>query len=231
MKHELSMDYPSVAFGTYHSYGGSQLWSDQQTLREVGCGVIAAVDLWIYLCRKTPGHRMPAFTALPLAQDPLPLAEYRALANQMRLRFFPLIPRLGINGLVLAAGVNVLLRRSTLPYRARWYVPYARLWEKIAEMLDRDIPVILSVGPNFPLFWQKHTLSFYLRHQDGHFQPGASTRAHYVTVTGMDEHWLQISSWGKKYYLSKKDYLDYVRRHSARLTSNILYIQKTDRRV
>ena len=56
--------------------------------------------------------------------------------------------------------------------------------------------------------------------------PGPQTHAHYVTVTGADSDWLQISSWGKRYYIRKDDYLSYVKRHSARLFSNILYIRE-----
>ncbi|MBR3293991.1 MAG: hypothetical protein IKI69_06180 [Oscillospiraceae bacterium] len=228
MKHFLSAEYPSVAFGDYHSYGGSQQWCDNQILREVGCGVIAAVDLLIYLCRRRPCGQLLPFPSFSIEHYPLPFVPYRDFVKRIQKRYFPLIPHFGINGLFLAIGVNALFRRAKLPYRAQWAVPYSRIWDKMAEMLDQDIPVVFSVGPNFPLIWQKNMLPFYLSKSDGSLQPGAKTRAHYVVVTGMDEQWLQISSWGKKYYISRQEYLRYVRKHSSRLTSNILYIRRTD---
>jgi hypothetical protein len=92
-------------------------------------------------------------------------------------------------------------------------------------MLSRDIPVIFSVGPNFPLLWQRNRLRFYVRTESG-MAPGPQTLAHYVMITGSDGDWLQISSWGKKYYIRKDEYLNYVKMHSARLVSNILYIRE-----
>ena len=37
---------------------------------------------------------------------------------------------------------------------------------------------------------------------------------------------LEISSWGKKYYVNYNDYLDYVKKNDNFYFSNILYIKK-----
>lgn len=97
-------------------------------------------------------------------------------------------------------------------------------------MLREDIPVILSIGPNFPLLWQKKELTLHIQTNEGSFYPGPATHAHYVTVTGMDDTWLQISSWGRKYFINRNEYLQYVKAHSARLVSNILYVKKKVKR-
>ena len=94
-------------------------------------------------------------------------------------------------------------------------------------MLSADLPVILAVGPNFPAVWMKERLRFFVKSKNGVFRPGTATKSHYVTVTGMDEDWLRISSWGSEYYISRREYEDYVHRHSNPLFSNILYIKKT----
>ena len=52
--------------------------------------------------------------------------------------------------------------------------------------------------------------------------------SHYVTVTGLDDEWAQISSWGREYYINRREYDAFVRLHSASLFSNILYIKRTD---
>ena len=91
-------------------------------------------------------------------------------------------------------------------------------------MLEAQIPVVLAVGPNFPMLWGNQRLIFY--EKDGMlYHPKTTTKAHYVTITEIDGEWLTISSWGKKYYIKKAEYEMYVRKHSNYLFSNILVIQ------
>ena len=221
----LKNPYISVLYDEKGSYGGNQMRSGNKTEREVGCGVIAGLDLLLYLCRyhlrsADCGLKLPVPLSGPIAQE-----NYLLLQGAMRKKYLPLIPGHGINGVTLALGMNICFIKNKIPFRALWGVPFSVLWERVDEMLSRDIPVIFSVGPNFPLLWQHNRLKFYVR-TDGGMLPGPQTHAHYVTVTGADSDWLQISSWGKRYYIRKDDYLSYVKRHSARLFSNILYIRE-----
>lgn len=48
-EHALKGAYISVLRSGVLSYGGSQRWSDSAALRQCGCGVIAALDLLLYL--------------------------------------------------------------------------------------------------------------------------------------------------------------------------------------
>ena len=45
-------------------------------------------------------------------------------------------------------------------------------------------------------------------------------------LTGMDENWLQISSWGRRYYINRAEFTDYVHRFSMNYLSSILYISE-----
>ena len=45
-----------------------------------------------------------------------------------------------------------------------------------------------------------------------------------VTVTAMDEIWMCISSWGKKYYINRQEYMEYACRYSGFLVSNMVYL-------
>ena len=226
MRHELKNPYISVSNGPVISYGGNQMCSPNKTERKVGCGAVAALDLFLYLFRYHLG-RDQADRALPFpAAWPMDQEQYLALLRFFRKKYFPLIPGHGINGLSLALGVNAFFLKNRLPFLAVWGVPYRKLWDAIREMLERDIPVVFSVGPNFPVFWQHHKLRFYVRRADGDYVPGPQTHAHYVTITGMDEQWLQIASWGRRYYIRRDEYMDYVKKYSARFVSNILYIHK-----
>lgn len=66
-EHARNGEYISVLRNGVLSYGGSQRWLDSGALRQCGCGVIAALDLLLYLrqprtdCRCPPGG---AHTAL-----------------------------------------------------------------------------------------------------------------------------------------------------------------------
>lgn len=227
MRIELQHPLPSVQRERTCSYGGNQSWSADCNFRSCGCGVIGCLDLLLYLRRY---HRISSGDWLsPLdGLDPIPLERYDQAALRLSRHYLPLIPRHGINGLSLAAGFNLLCFRYHLPYRARWGVSAGRFWASIQTMLRRDIPVILAIGPNLPLFWRHNKLTFYRQSPDGKYLPETETLSHYVTVTGIDDEWLHISSWGRKYHISRAEYLRYVQEHSGRLVSNILWVERKD---
>ena len=224
----LKHDYPSVTRGIGQSYGGSKMFADDAVLKKVGCGVVAVLDLLLYLSGKDEGLGCGLLRDIP-ERGPIPVEKYNALLHALR-RYLPLIPGHGINGLMLSLGIDRIFLKYRMPYTAFWGVPYAVLWQRIEEMLRDDIPVILSIGPNFPLLWRKQELKMYSRTGSGDYHPGPATHAHYVMVTGMDELWLRVASWGRMYYISKSEYLQYVRSHSARLVSNILYVKRKNGR-
>ena len=126
--------------------------------------------------------------------------------------------------LAFSVGMNRLLRAHGLPYRAVWMLSGARLWQRIEDMLGRDLPVILSVGPNFPAFWQNNRLPFYIRTQDGTYRRAAATKGHFVVATGIDDEWVQISSWGRAYYIKRSEYDDYTKENSLYAFSNLVYL-------
>ena len=228
MEHSLKNPYINVTDGRIVSYGGNQMSADNKTERTVGCGVIAALDLLLYLSRY---HMASAEIGLKIPvpeKGAVPLTNYLMLAHAMRKKYLPLIPGHGINGLMLSLGLNASFLNNRFPFRASWGVPYKKLWSEIARMLDEDIPVIFSIGPNLPLIWQHHMLRFYLMDRQGSFVPGPQTHAHYVMITGMDANWLRISSWGRMYYIRRDEFLRYVKEHSMRLVNNILCIHKKD---
>lgn len=217
---ELKHPYPGVKTASGLSFGGDQRRSADAIMRRCGCGVVAVTDLLLYLSRYHPDCAMPSLTAL--GDEALTPQHYDALTLRLRRRYFPLLYPTGIPGFLLAAGLNRLFRRWHLPYAARWGVPQAVLFETVEEMLRQDIPVILAVGGNFPCVWRKDRLP--MRREGG---GAAAVRAHYVTVTAMDGDTLTVSSWGKKYTISRRAYSRYVRQSSSALVSNLLYLRKT----
>lgn len=211
----LGLRYPylRVSDGGHLSYGGSQMRAEKAVIRKCGCGPVAALDTVWYL-----EHRGQA--------EPVSLADYNARLSVLCSRYFPLIPPFGINGLIFTVGLNRLLRDRGLPYRAFWMLSGTKLWPRVEDMLGRDLPVILSVGPNFPAFWQNNRLPFYRLAPDGSYRRAAAAKAHFVTATGIDRDWVRISSWGREYYINRLEYERYTRENSIYAFSNLVYLRK-----
>lgn len=217
----LRHPYPSVKKEGQRSYGGCQSWLSNATAQKSGCGLVAAADLLIYL------HRYGGCTAgffRELPADPIPAEIYDYYASRLQRRYFPLARSFGLNAFLLALGMNRFFRDNHIPLRARWGVTGEKLWPNLRSMLARNIPVILCVGVNFPLPWGKEQLPFYTREENGEYRRATAAHAHYVAVTGMDDDWLRVSSWGREYYLRREEYDRYRRGSSCGLYSNILYL-------
>lgn len=191
------------------AFGGNQAWFSRKFMQKAGCGVISAANLLLHI------QKMSELTE----------KEYMDFSKELWLKYLPVIPGFGMNGLTLMSGLNRYFWKNGIPYRAFWAVSGKKMLHRIDEMLAKNIPVILSVGPNFPNFLGKQTLNFYIKKANG-YVPGAKAKAHFVTVTGRDGIYLQISSWGKEYYIDIREYREYVKSYSTSLFSNIICIRE-----
>ena len=205
----LQTPYLKVDTKNGTAYGGNQAWLPYKFLKGMGCGLISAADVIFHLEGK----------------ENVTEEEYVAFAKTLWKWYLPVIPGFGMNGVSLMMGMNRYFKTHGLSYYACWKISGRKLFSRIDQMLSDDIPVILSVGPNFPLVWKKEKLSFYSRSQEGNYVPSTKIKAHFVTVTGRDGAWLQISSWGKEYYISIREYREYVKRHSSFFVSNVIDIK------
>ena len=217
--HALKNEFISVSKESIISYGGNQTWSENAVIRKCGCGVISSLDLLLYLGRHHCGDQAPE-------NRPIPLKEYDRMCMELSRRYLPLLPPFGTNGAALALGVNRVFARYNMPFRASWQLSGSKMMGKVESMLDADIPVILSIGANFPLFWQDNRVNLYSRDSLGRMRRASSAKAHYVTVTGSELNALRISSWGRKYYINKGEYFSYIHQHSNSIISNILMIER-----
>lgn len=205
----LEAPYLKVETEKGYAYGGNQSWLPYKFLKGMGCGLISAADVIFYL----EGKRE------------ITEAEYVEFAKKLWKWYLPVIPGFGMNGLTLMNGLNRYFKNHELSYRACWKISGRKLFSRIDRMLSDDIPVILSVGPNFPFVWKKEKLAFYTKDHEGNYLQTVKTKAHFVTVTGRDGKWLRISSWGKEYYISIREYREYVKNHSSFLVSNVIDIK------
>ncbi len=220
----LSHSYISVIVDKHRTYGGGQQHSPSVHMEKWGCGVVAAVDLLLYLCRNNPEFPENVFDDLP-QESVLSSEYYNLLLKRMASKYLPIIPGSGINGLMLSAGINAYFLVRKIPYRAVWGVPHKRIWSEIENMLNNDIPVILSIGPDFPCVWRKNSLPLYTLYPNGRLMKTAETRGHYVTATGLDDEWITVASWGRKYLINREEYSRYARKHTTGVLSNILTIK------
>ena len=218
-EHALKNEFISVSKEGLVSNGGNQTWSENAVIRKCGCGVISSLDLLLYLGRHHCGDQAPE-------TRPIPLKDYDRMCVELSRRYIPLLPPVGTNGAALALGLNRVFSRYNMPFRASWQLSGSKMMSKVENMLDADIPVILSIGANFPLFWQDNRVNLYSRDSLGRMRRTSSAKAHYVTVTGSELNALRISSWGREYYINKGEYFSYIHQHSNSLISNILMIER-----
>lgn len=206
----LKQPYLEIEMKSGYSFGGNQAWFARKYLRDSACGVIGAADVLLHLQGKMQ----------------MTETEYVEFAKMLYRKYLPVIPKFGMNGLTLMIGLNRYFAKKKLPYRSYWNISKKKMLTRIDGMLARDIPVIMSIGPNFPKFWGKEKVTLYMKTKEGNYTPKTKVKAHFVIVTGRDHLWLQISSWGKEYYIDYKEFEEYVKRHSNYIVSNIICIQE-----
>ncbi len=211
------------------SFGSSQMWFEPgrgrlyDTLRAGGCGVVAAADAVAYLEANgtLPGGGGGYVFDRPQRIQSV-IDAHRTLARVRR--FF------GASGLALARGLRRLFKRRAVPLDARWYCPAdsERLFDAIEDMLSRDCPAVFSLPPRPYAYAQ---LWLYASPFD------ARTRAHgvefkgrfghYVVATALDRRrrTVEISSWGKRYYVSLDEYARMRRTLFGKITGGTVYIR------
>ncbi len=221
---ELKHPLCAVVYPDGISYGGSQMHSSDSTMVKCGCGIVAVQEVLLYLTRYhgCPGKDLfgeMAFKAVVSSE------EYHKILDHLRARYLHLIPSFGINGISLVVGMNAVFRRYGFPYRGQWKIASRSFYPCMSEMLRNDIPVIISVGPNFPALWGTRTVSLNPeRNMRG--IPAQGINAHYMIATGLDDECIHVSSWGRRYSIDRKEYDEYVRRISSSIVSNLVYIKR-----
>ena len=237
-KVSLKKEYISVD----GSFGGNQRWlrkdaDKANTLSDYGCGLISANDVLLHISDKANSTSKE---------------KYIAAICKMNRRYFHVLPFLGVSGIMLSFYMRIYLfmhrKHFGKRYKVRWGVLPKRQFACIKEMLENDIPVVLSIGPGL-IRGRKKELPLYSLNESENsgtnktydikgrdaindnidFTQVNSVKDHYVNVTGIIETenstMLEISSWGKRYYIDYNEYRDFVRKHDNYLFSNILYIK------
>lgn len=237
---ELKHPYIQIKDKEQVSFGGNQAWFPQKRLASYGCGLISVGDIILYLTKYGKMPLQPIIRKVNRAGI-IEKTDYLNYLRKLSHRFFYVSYFIrGISGPMLAVGFNVMSLICHSPYKAVWGVPVSKIHRAVIRMLNKDIPVLFSVGANFPKIWGKKGIKLYQKPVEP--KEGTQTQApfpvccgsvnrHYMTITGLfwDEHsceWLKISSWGKEYYIRWEEYENFIRHDSLGLFSNILYISE-----
>ncbi len=199
------------------SYGGNQGWfvdSAFGNLSRQGCGVIVAVDTMLYLIGKNEAA-IESYTKI-----------VRDFCHERRLSrlFMKEISirkygnnsfAIGIIPIQMSGFINNRMKTYGIKKRVKWNGIHGHkdMYQKMKAMISRNNPVIWS------LYSPKGKLKLYVKTDKtkGYSYAGQSVNNHYVTATAILEGYvpehprmIEISSWGKRYYIDYDEYLKYV---------------------
>ncbi|MEG2083800.1 MAG: hypothetical protein RRY38_04280, partial [Oscillospiraceae bacterium] len=224
------------------SFGGDQSWFSNNaagrdgTIAKYGCGVIAAADLLLYIARS----RENCATALLAGEIPrredIERAQYEHFLRNLSRHALRPLPPFGLMGSAVAACVNRRFCECRVRLRSEWrfFALMSKPLEAIREQLSRDIPVIMTIPP-FPLKINSLLLARELPCGDA---PSAAVRynarsGHFVTAVALHEQkgaiTLEISSWGRRYYIDWCEYLAALRSPVGALACGMVSVKDTER--
>ncbi len=252
------------ADGTVY-YGGDQGWfaEEYKMLYEKGCGIIATVNLLLYMSGRTN-----------LTQEEY-MQEVREFLEDDWSARKELDNKEGYYSISMMFYTNQYFDSHEMGYTTMWELTQADMLDKMQEMLSNNLPVILEIGEGDAFGGEienriekgkekeeeegegegeeeeeddiKRGIPFYA-FRNGEYVFVQNCQDHYVTVTGIREYdgtdgehqiMLEISTWGKKYYMDYNEYKTFIelqKEDSGFLNhiwenayNNILYIKEENK--
>ncbi len=227
-------EYINIEYhNNFVSYGGNQKWFPGTSIEELGCGVIASCDILIYL--GLAHYNTYSFTPMILYNEDgsIKYNPYRDFVLFYFENYYMPINELSSRGTIVASEMEKYLNNYGINASVSWsnfdaftttrflfnYIlsdynekleSDKELYNQIIKMLKNDIPVMLSIGSSVN---NGEGIPFYstiIQCERGISNNYYSD--HYVTITAVyyddiaNDYYLEISSWGKKYYVSFNQY-------------------------
>lgn len=241
----IAPHYVRIRQDNHISFGGNQGWfsgiGDRRAalLKRGGCGLVACVDLLLYYAAKNDLQ----WTDLPdsFRQDPehtVSREDYKALLRKLSLFRYPILPFFGSFNWQVPLFLNSYFRHHHAGARVRLLLKNNRKQRKavIEQSLEKGYPCILLLGPHIFHPKKESGVTFYVQLADGSMAPAATdVSGHFVTVTGLyfpDDAsapmYLEISSWGSRYYIDSEALDTYIRRSSSPLFSSLFYLTENE---
>lgn len=237
----ISLQHPYIAVqdGAKESFGGNQGWlrdcpGRAALIAKCGCGAVAAADLLLYLARY---HGAATPLTAPLCAGKTGRKEYLDYLREVEREVARVMPAIGMTGFALAGALNRYFARHGICFRARWRalsLGGASVEEQVARSLRADLPAVLTI----PGAWlRSRALRLYRQPPDLSrgdqadplpATPYAAHCGHFVTATalaGQPAPYLVVSSWGRRYFLSLKEYADAAGRMEGLLVCGLLELR------
>ena len=218
----VDKEFITVSDGWNEFFGGRQEWFPEEyrpDIHKYGCGIVAAVNVYLYLAGIT---RISKIGYMTLVSEFLQRFPSSGILLNTGLGVFPWQMSAFIRKKCEAASIKVYP-----DWKGRGGVN--NLYFKMKEALENNTPVIWAFYNMNP----SHKLQFY-RYVNGEFKDTFmdsqsmehrydGVNSHYVTVTAVYEtkheesleRWVEISSWGSKYYVNYDEYENFVRNHGG----------------
>lgn len=178
------------------SYGGSQMWYRDKILVNSGCGVIAGLELILFMQGITEVDKNEYLDLMDEAAGfikplrlPFKVDKVKIFGKTFMGSFGVTIPR-------LKRGLRKLSKDRGIDCKVRTYG--TNIVERTRKLLDRGMPVVLLIRAPF------NNVTMY--YENGK-PSGVKLGQHFVIVTDYDEEkdLFVISSWGEKYKIDPTD--------------------------
>lgn len=206
-ENSLKSEYVSVASGKAKTFGGSQsFFLERKGLinsfkNKGGCGIVAICDFVSYLS----GNK--AFSSSN---------DYIKYFNSIARSILWIPTPLGLTFIHQLIGLKHMLIKNNIHKVLYWGFSRRKLYIRINRMLSNDIPVILCIPRLIGPRQKERSLPFYRLFDNDSFREVTKVNGHFVTVTGIvsdgDNKYLEISSWGQKYYISFDEYMAFTKK-------------------
>ena len=201
---------------------------EDEKKQKMGCGIVALSDIFLYLSGKY--NQGVQIGDRSYVNHGLKQKEYCEFYDKIYAFAGGVSLKNGVSGIKLWRKFNRMARRQGWKERARWGFSRKKIFQRMEEMLLKDIPVILCMPMALFKKEKDKGVRFYQKNQKGEYVPYTRVNGHYVVVTELlyeeDEIYLVISSWGKQYFIKWKEYDEEIRsRLFGAILGNLLYIK------
>ncbi|MCR5060206.1 MAG: C39 family peptidase [Saccharofermentans sp.] len=177
------------------SYGGSQMWYRDRVLVNSGCGVIAGLEILLFMQGIDEVNKNEYLDLMDEAAGfikplrlPFKVDKVKIFGKTFMGSFGVTIPR-------LKRGLRKLSKDRGIDCKVKSYG--TNIVERTRELLDRGMPVILLIRAPF------NNVTLY----NSKGKSISTLGQHYVIVTDYDEEkdLFVVSSWGEKYKIDPTD--------------------------
>ena len=217
--------YFQVRTETGLSFGGSQTWFPaksgfrERMLHMGGCGLVSACDFILY---GRSGHK------------PVDKERYMTFLRKMSRFRYPVFPKFGSLSFQQPIFINQYFRSEGR--KERLHFLFLNTKKKrlavIRDSLRNNHPVILVIGARVLQPFSKKGVNFYKLYEGKLTLSAKDVSRHFVTVTGIlcpadisEPLYLEISSWGQRFYVNYDELSEYIAHYSLPLISSIYYVK------